>query len=746
MDLNTQNGNNNNGIRLTGDATLSPNGQENISDSLLDTSEMGDEADLESMRKRIREMEEEAEKLKQMQLEVEKQMQLPGTPGTPTFPTIEEKMEADQRSVYVGNVDYSATAQELENHFHGCGSIHRVTILCDKFTGQPKGFAYVEFADKDSVQTGLALDDSLFKGRQIKVTEKRTNRPGVSTTDRPPRGALRGFGRGRFPRGTAFMPYIPASYRGRIARPFFRINMTTTPNEFLQFAKKMGLDEIKSTSLTPLPLSNNDNNNGCTLTGLSVLNNLCHLIEDIHKLKIENERLRAHLGLINQTENFLLKTEESNKLINQKQRKKMIRSTISIHDGEGDLYEEKSSTISPSNSLKIKQSGSSTQSLTSRERQGVDFINNHEDLSSMSGVDHDHSKMIDNNLGIQNKIEYCSFFCYYIFLLSGVPNLTNWNSRVRHAFKFSLRRKPTSQTSPLLIHTERIIPVINISNENDDDHVQDHINQKTKKKILTHTDNQRALTGEDTDQDDECIEFNRVHHKRELYRNHTINYSSHEQQDTSNLFHHSSLFDDDSSLSHKQSRIVPFNIQFCNIEKLSIRFPINEQFWFIIPTCSRLISLDILSSHPDEYCKRQLQALLDRAPHLSSLNIRDYWFSWPSEMIAFNKNIASIFQLNVLLSDVSYDNEQCIALCDAPLGTQCEVLSIRVTNRTCILDLINGMNKLRVLNVQCQDDQSIKNTVSDVDELINWLSEQQPSLYAISEIIRWGKTIHVWIR
>lgn len=73
-----------------------------------------------------------------------------------TFPTAEEKAEADQRSVYVGNVgqtfcnietfggllfkvDYTATAQELESHFHGCGSIHRVTILCDKFTGQPKG-------------------------------------------------------------------------------------------------------------------------------------------------------------------------------------------------------------------------------------------------------------------------------------------------------------------------------------------------------------------------------------------------------------------------------------------------------------------------------------------------------------------------------------------------------------------------------------------------------------------------------
>jgi hypothetical protein len=60
-------------------------GQENVSDSLLDSSEIGDEADLDTMRKRIREMEEEAEKLKQMQLEVEKQMQLPGTPGTRKF-------------------------------------------------------------------------------------------------------------------------------------------------------------------------------------------------------------------------------------------------------------------------------------------------------------------------------------------------------------------------------------------------------------------------------------------------------------------------------------------------------------------------------------------------------------------------------------------------------------------------------------------------------------------------------------
>jgi len=39
-------------------------------------------------------------------------------------------------------VDYGSTAEELEAHFHGCGAVSRVTILCDKFTGHPKGLAF----------------------------------------------------------------------------------------------------------------------------------------------------------------------------------------------------------------------------------------------------------------------------------------------------------------------------------------------------------------------------------------------------------------------------------------------------------------------------------------------------------------------------------------------------------------------------------------------------------------------------
>ena len=96
--------------------------------------------------------------------------------------------------VYVGQVHYEITAAELETHFRGCGAVNRVTILCDKYSGNPKGYCYIEFADKESVETAMALDGSDLKGRILKVMPKRTNKPGISSTDR---GRPRGRGRGR---------------------------------------------------------------------------------------------------------------------------------------------------------------------------------------------------------------------------------------------------------------------------------------------------------------------------------------------------------------------------------------------------------------------------------------------------------------------------------------------------------------------------------------------------------------------
>uniref|UniRef100_A0A7S1TFQ6 RRM domain-containing protein n=1 Tax=Compsopogon caeruleus TaxID=31354 RepID=A0A7S1TFQ6_9RHOD len=113
--------------------------------------------------------------------------------------------DADDRSVCVRNVDYSATLQEVYAHFAGCGKVERVTIPRHRHNQHPKGFAYVEFADSDAMQNACLLNDSFFKERKIKVEPKRHNVPGMSKTER---GGMRGRG-GRGRGTTHFRGYRP---------------------------------------------------------------------------------------------------------------------------------------------------------------------------------------------------------------------------------------------------------------------------------------------------------------------------------------------------------------------------------------------------------------------------------------------------------------------------------------------------------------------------------------------------------
>ncbi|KAM1337477.1 hypothetical protein ACFX13_042416 [Malus domestica] len=146
--------------------------------------------ELEDMKKRLKEIEEEAGALRDMQAKVEKEMGAVQDTSTGSASQA-EKEEVDSRSIYVGNVDYACTPEEVQQHFQSCGTVNRVTILTDKF-GQPKGFAYVEFVEVEAVQNALLLNESELHGRQLKVSAKRTNVPGLK------------------------------QYRGRRPNPFFR--------------------------------------------------------------------------------------------------------------------------------------------------------------------------------------------------------------------------------------------------------------------------------------------------------------------------------------------------------------------------------------------------------------------------------------------------------------------------------------------------------------------------------------------
>ncbi|KAI5857111.1 hypothetical protein BZA05DRAFT_332073, partial [Tricharina praecox] len=150
--------------------------------------------EISAMKRRVAEMEAEAQKLREMQANLDKEQN----------DLREDKEDIDGRSIFVGNVDYDASPEEIQAHFQSCGSINRVTILLDKHTGHPKGYAYVEFSEPNLVAQALVLNESIFRGRSLKVVPKRTNVPGMS----------RGRGRGGPPRGRGG---YPPPYRGGYA-------------------------------------------------------------------------------------------------------------------------------------------------------------------------------------------------------------------------------------------------------------------------------------------------------------------------------------------------------------------------------------------------------------------------------------------------------------------------------------------------------------------------------------------------
>lgn len=140
--------------------------------------------EIEKMKEDVKAMEDEAEKLRKIQEQTEEELN-----GEAEGEGEGEENELDARSIYVGQVEYKATPEELQEHFAECGTVNRVTILCDKFKN-PKGYAYIEFAEEAAVEAAVALNDSEFLGRQLKVVAKRTNKPGM-------RGGKGKGGRGR---------------------------------------------------------------------------------------------------------------------------------------------------------------------------------------------------------------------------------------------------------------------------------------------------------------------------------------------------------------------------------------------------------------------------------------------------------------------------------------------------------------------------------------------------------------------
>ncbi len=106
------------------------------------------------------------------------------------------------KRIYVGNLSFSATEDDLRGLFSAYGEIESVKVVTDAQTGRARGFAFVEMATEEDAQRAItSLNGKVFKDRNLVVSEARQeqsrDRGGSSGRGRRPGGGRGGYGGGR---------------------------------------------------------------------------------------------------------------------------------------------------------------------------------------------------------------------------------------------------------------------------------------------------------------------------------------------------------------------------------------------------------------------------------------------------------------------------------------------------------------------------------------------------------------------
>jgi len=97
-------------------------------------------------------------------------------------------------NIYVGNFSYDVTEEDLQQAFEAYGQLASVAVIKDKFSGESRGFGFVEMPSQDEAQAAIAgLNGQDLRGRTLTVNEARPRAEGG--------GGSRGGGGGRDNRG-----------------------------------------------------------------------------------------------------------------------------------------------------------------------------------------------------------------------------------------------------------------------------------------------------------------------------------------------------------------------------------------------------------------------------------------------------------------------------------------------------------------------------------------------------------------
>lgn len=81
------------------------------------------------------------------------------------------------KSIYVGNLPWSATEEQVQNLFAEYGTVLSVKLVNDRETGRARGFGFVEMEDPAATNAIEALDNTNFGGRTLRVNEAKPRAP-----------------------------------------------------------------------------------------------------------------------------------------------------------------------------------------------------------------------------------------------------------------------------------------------------------------------------------------------------------------------------------------------------------------------------------------------------------------------------------------------------------------------------------------------------------------------------------------
>ncbi|VAX18353.1 RNA-binding protein [hydrothermal vent metagenome] len=97
-------------------------------------------------------------------------------------------------NIYVGNLPFSVTEDELREMFGQFGEVQTVKLITDRETGRPRGFGFVEMDDEGAEAAIKALNDTEMGGRNLRINQSEPRKTGGGGGG----GAGRGGGGGRW--------------------------------------------------------------------------------------------------------------------------------------------------------------------------------------------------------------------------------------------------------------------------------------------------------------------------------------------------------------------------------------------------------------------------------------------------------------------------------------------------------------------------------------------------------------------